>query len=522
MGETLASVCAPQRWRWLVGLVLVALFWGCGSDGNDDAAARSEDVCASPAVAGYGFDTYGGWKGISRPPAARFRVEQIDGVWWLLTPAGHGLFSNGPTGIDPVGDYIRDSNRSPHLEAILAKHGTLAAWADATVARLCDLGIRSHGGWLSTADAEYFSGRIPYALNTGFYSALPVVVGAPASTRARTDVFAPEAEALTQQVALAPNSVVRHCANDPWCIGVFVDNELPWAPSLLAGGSHLDVYLAQAANAPGKRALQAFFERRYGGDLAAFNTTWGTQWQSFDELQQASELGSCAPVNGFIDDLCALREGVQRFEDRMQFEAAVAGRLAELADAALAAVDPLLMNLGPRITAEPAHPAVVQALAAPVDVMSINNYDISAAAGLLLPPAVQQQMAERGLLPLDVVARLQRVAELTGKPLLVSEWFFRVARPDVESYPPVLPEVESQQAQADSYRAYMDALLSMPFVVGEHWFQWVDQPIEGRFDGENQLIGIVDIGDELNQPLADSVAATNATILSRRLSLRAR
>lgn len=496
-------------------VILLLTLAGCsGSGSGSDADPTSEDVCQSAPVGGFGFDQFGGWKGIASDPAPRFRVELVDGTWWLLTPEGHAFFANGPTGIDPIGDYIRDTGRSPYHEAITAKYGSDDAWADGTVDRMCELGIRSHGGWLSVSDSQFFSGRLPYALNTSFYGAMPEVVGAPGSAKPRRDVFDPTAADRAR--AVANDGPVARCAADPWCIGIYTDNELPWAPSLLAGGSHLDVYLAEPAGAPGKLALQHFFETRYDGDVAAFNQTWGTSWSSFAELQQANRLGVCQPTQGFADDLCALREGRERFDDRMAFEAEVAGTLARLADDALAAVDPLLLNLGPRITAEPAHPAVVAALAATVDVMSINNYDISAAAQILLPPPVQAQLNEVGMLPIDVFERVRRVHQITGKPVLISEWFFRVRRSDIGSYPPILPEVESRELQASSYRHYMDELLAMPFVVGESWFQWVDQPREGRFDGENQLIGLIDITDELNQPLAATVAEVNATILVRR------
>jgi agarase len=90
----------------------------------------------------------------------------------------------------------------------------------------------------------------------------------------------------------------------------------------------------------------------------------------------------------------------------------------------------------------------------------------------------------------------------------------------VSTFPPFLPEVADGAAQAMAYGAYMDGVLGLPFVVGAHWFQWMDQPVEGRADGENQLIGFVDIDDNLNQPLADEVARVNAEIIERRLRAR--
>ncbi len=37
----------------------------------------------------------------------------------------------------------------------------------------------------------------------------------------------------------------------------------------------------------------------------------------------------------------------------------------------------------------------------------------------------------------------------------------------------------------------------MPFSLGSHWYQFVDQPLTGRgTNGENQVVGLVDITDQ--------------------------
>ena len=41
----------------------------------------------------------------------------------------------------------------------------------------------------------------------------------------------------------------------------------------------------------------------------------------------------------------------------------------------------------------------------------------------------------------------------------------------------------------------MNACLDHPRFVGTHWFQWQDQPLTGRSDGENYQIGFVTITD---------------------------
>jgi len=117
---------------------------------------------------------------------------------------------------------------------------------------------------------------------------------------------------------------------------------------------------------------------------------------------------------------------------------------------------------------------------------------------------------------------LAMLHELTGKPLLVGEWFYRVKRTDGAgpALPPLFPEVATHEEQAVKYRAYAERMLSLPYVVGYHWFQWMDQPREGRRDGENQWIGVVDIEDELREHLAGAMRDVNGTLVERRAALR--
>lgn len=494
---------------------------GCGSDSSSRRAvdAASEDFCASEPVAAYGFDRYGGWKRIRSEATGRFRVAEIDGVWWLITPDGHGFFSNGPTGIDFIGDLVRGTDRSPYRDANLARHGSPQAWADATLERLCALGIRSIGGWVGPGDLDLFRDRIAYAVNVDFYDVMPRLRSGPPSFKPRRDVFDPDAEQFAASLA-AEGGLLRRCAADPWCIGAYVENEVPYAPSLIAGGGHLEAYLSLPPGSPAKVALQRYFEDRHGGDVGSFNRVWDTHFLSFEALQDTYFLGDCPPIFGFEDEFCYLAETPERWADRYGFEAHVAGRLAEMAAAVLRSVEPQMLNLGPRIVVAPFAPQVLEALAAPADVMSVNNYDISGDAAQMLGPEYAARLDELGMLSFDPFERLRRLVEITGKPILITEWFYRRTRPGVTSFPPFLPEVPDAEAQAEAYGRYMDELLMMPFVVGQHWFQWVDQPVEGRGDGENQLIGIVDVGDDLNQPLADTVAEWNSVIWQRRLSLR--
>ena len=61
---------------------------------------------------------------------------------------------------------------------------------------------------------------------------------------------------------------------------------------------------------------------------------------------------------------------------------------------------------------------------------------------------------------------------------------------------------------AYSYDGYLKE--SLPEAVGYHWFEWVDEPKEGRFDGENSNYGLVNIQDKPYQEFIETVKKVNA------------
>lgn len=502
--------------------VLSALPLGC-SDAPSSSNAASEDACASPPLRGAGFDVYGGWKGVQTTATGRFAVAEIDGVWWLVTPEGHVLFSNGVTGIDPEGD-VTGAGRTPYGDNVLARYGSVEAWRDSTLGRLCDLGVATLAAWTNSA-LDLWQNLRAYPVSVGFYDTAPEVPGWPVGLTGRhlRDFFDPSWPDAALAYARGSQPLAR-CAADPWCYGAFVDNELPWGATTLSTGTHLDAYLTLPAGAPGKRALQDFFAARYAGDVAGFNAEYETELASFDGIQQLDRLTDCALVEPLGEDNCLKRESAARRENRMAFEAVVAERYARAVEDAVHAAAPGVLNLGVRFFSIYTHPDVARAIVPHVDVVSLNDYDY----GAVERPALFNLSGgpEFGyLFGTDAFADLATLHEMSGKPLLIGEWFYRVKRTDGASgaLPPLFPQVESHEAQAVAYRAYTDRMLSLPYVIGYHWFQWMDQPFEGRAaGGENQWIGVVDIDDDLRAPLADAMRDVNAGLIERRLGLARR
>lgn len=446
-------------------------------------------------------DPQHGWTGMQLAATGRFRVEQVNGVWWFVTPAGHPFFSAGVNHISSYGDFAPALGTYPYRDAILPRYGSEAAWSDEVIHRLEQAGLNTIGAW---SQVELFAGRFPYTPILGFAARAPVVPGTTANPRLQElrDYFDP---AFASGAAIEAERA-RACAADRYCIGVFSDNELPWGPGFNQVTPFADAYMKLPAGAPGKVALQAFLSERYAGDVAAFNAAWNLSLQSFDEIQTRSVL-----TPSFTRDPAAAKQ------DRYAFRGRVATRYFQVVHDALRAIDPALLILGCRFYAYSTGADTVAAAAPFVDVISVNPYEWN-------PPwfaAAQISAANNGHLPFtEQLDDLDAMYAIAGKPILITEWGYRAEDSGLpNSWPPVYPTLADQNERADAYEHYMERVLARPFVVGAHWFEWADNPASGRFDGEDNNWGIVNIDDAIYAELFLRMWKVNAGLYPLRAAL---
>ena len=124
-----------------------------------------------------------------------------------------------------------------------------------------------------------------------------------------------------------------------------------------------------------------------------------------------------------------------------------------------------------------------------VDVVSFNNYDRQ-------PPKM----------------RLARIHEITSAPVMITEFSFKAEDSGLPNTKGAGRPVATQQDRADGFERYVTALAALPFCVGFHWFEYCDEPKEGRFDGENSNYGLVRINDEPWEILTERMTAVNVRI----------
>lgn len=101
---------------------------------------------------------------------------------------------------------------------------------------------------------------------------------------------------------------------------------------------------------------------------------------------------------------------------------------------------------------------------------------------------------------------VEKYYRLTGRPLLIGEFHFGVPGRGMSAG---LKQVRDRQERGVAYRYYVENAVAMPEIVGTHWFQWIDQPSTGRFDGENYNAGLVDVTDRPYPELIEAMKETH-------------
>ena len=253
------------------------------------------------------------------------------------------------------------------------------------------------------------------------------------------DWFAPSFVTNADEVAATQ---VAPLADDPNLIGYYTDSELDWGPNGSDTRTMLAQYLALPAGSPGLAVAQ-----KYVGN-----------------------------PNGFVS--------------------ALAHRYFSVTTSAVRKYDTHHLILGVKAEAQEIQPQLLEAAQPYVDVFSIDDYD--------LMPGFAQAVDKIWPQYLPVTATFSNFEKYVKRPIMVGEYSFIAHTPQTpDTVPGVYDVFANQQDRATAYSDYIAPLYEdSPWVVGDEWFEYVDEPQGGRFDGENNNFGVVDVE---NQPYADLV-----------------
>jgi len=105
--------------------------------------------------------------------------------------------------------------------------------------------------------------------------------------------------------------------------------------------------------------------------------------------------------------------------------------------------------------------------------------------------------------------QLIRAARLSGRPILIGEFHIGVPADGLAAG---LVQAKDQTERGMAYRYYVEQAASLPWFVGAYWFEWRDEPVLGRMDGENYNIGFVDVTDRPYKELIEAAKATHARL----------
>ena len=441
----------------------------------DNGKAEEKELAAHPGPPDR--NQYGGWTaGPKLEATGSFRVQKFNDKWWLVDPEGrlfwsHGIDCVGAGNATPITDrenYFRElpnanspfagfygtgswaphgyyKDHSPYKTYdfsqanFLRKYGR--DWTDhlaqITHRRLKSWGLNTIANW-SDSDV-YLMRKTPYVCTISYGS--KTLEGSEGYWGKFYDVFDSSfRDRLRDRLASEKDKT----ADDPWCIGYFVHNELSWGDEL----SLAVAALGSPADQPAKKVFIDDLKEKYN-TIEKLNAAWATNHASWQELLKSTQ----------PPDKDKAREDLGAFYTKTA-ETYFKTIRDELKKAA-----PNKLYLGCRFAWVNDRAAL--AAAKYCDVVSYNRYTYSVAD--------------------------QRLPDSIDMPIIIGEFHFGAL--DRGMFHTGLKVTADQNDRAEKYKSYVQGALRNPCVVGTHWFQYKDQATTGRGDGENYQIGFIDVCD---------------------------
>ncbi len=444
------------------------------------ARAKEQAVLAQTAPVA-DWNRFGGWTGGPQLKATgSFRVEKYQNMWFLVDPEGRLFWSNGidvlkcqtdatpNTHPDWFADPRTENNVHPfndwNLRKKYGKDDYQGEFYQTLIRRLNAWGINTIGNW---ADRDLMLlGQIPYTMQlTDFNGKIAKFKD---SKFKFYDVFDPEFEAVIGNILksrIETDPATAKSVNDPMCIGYFIDNELKFdqiVPETIRANPD------QFAKVELIKDLKAKYQT-----IEALNKSWESEFKSWEDLAE-NRKGAKGP--GYKEDTRA-------------FLGKFVSRYFKVCRDGIKKVAPHRLYLGSRFVSFRQAGPVWEAAAKYCDIVSVNSYCNS-------------------------IANVNR-GDFRDKPIIVGEFHFGTY--DRGMFSPSLSPVADQNERAVAYTRYIQGALVNPNIVGAHYFQFRDQPLTGRWDGEGYQIGFVDVADTPYDELAAAARKIGENMYNYRL-----
>lgn len=414
-----------------------------------------------------------------------FYTQKYKGKWWFVDPEGYLFWSQGITGVGR-GSATSTRNRNvlfPPLETerktasseeeelffknqtinfydINLKHKYGSNWqkkhAEVTIGRMKSWGVNTSGAWSEASIQK----NHPYTL---------IIHPSKQGIGNIAKMVDPFSQDFKNDLLMRAKWLVKH-KNNPWLLGVFVNNELHWKGEL-----EIPFQVLQLKNSvPARKAMENLLEDKYVS-IEKLNTSWGSDFSSF---QKINNINKNAFTNVFIEDMKAY---LDLFADT--YFKTVAKVIKNIL--------PNHLYFGSRFHEEVKYNKVVQKAASRYcDVISFNIY-------------------EYGTTDFKVHTEVD-------KPAIIGEFHFGTGSHGV--WGTGLRSASNLENQAALYEQYILEAAKHPSFIGAHWFQWSDQPATGRgSDGENFRIGLVNISDQPYQKMVEAIKKSSKNLYNTRI-----
>ena len=429
------------------------------------------------------FSRFGGWKAKRFRATGFFRTENDGKRWWLVDPEGYAFLSvgvdcmrstsSGPVkGIEDLFEWLPETGDQRFAESVSGNAASKnmdfyksnlirvfgsdwkARWSKMTADILRSLNVNTVGNWSDVTFAK--ENKLSYVLPLNRFPGTKTQI-----YRDFPDVFSEEYQRNSEEFA---KQLVEY-KDDPYLVGYFLRNEPQWA-----FGYHNLAYEMFATVQPSatKDEFVKWINAKYNGDVKSFNTAWKLSLIRFEDLKTL-----------VLKDY----PSVKADSDFYFFSTVMVKRYVDIPCDEVTKVDKNHLNLGMRyawISSDLLYKAGER-----FDVFSINGYGYS-------PPPTAD------------------IARISNKPVMIGE--FHHGAVDRALPATGITGVISQDERAAAYRNYIEQGFARPELIGMHYFQWVDQPYYGRFDGENYNIGVVTIQNLPYPELTEAMRITNERI----------
>ena len=452
-----------------------------------------------------GFSPYGGFLKKKFDKTGFFHILKTNNRWWLVDPDGYGFFSNGIcygarmgvhgfvdgmenlfswlpkdsddifaeawTKAESIPEYVKRNGKGAGINRDMfnfaranmirafGKEHWWDAWHTINIARLKRWGFNTIGigvnQYMDENVLEYLKrAKIPFVWTLKHFPLTKERI-----FRDFPDVYSDE---YREKARIFAEEQLTPFVGNPYLIGYFITNEPEWR--------FQNINLAERTFAHPKLLDSKVFliqtlKKKYG-NIEALNRAWQTSFSGFRALQEPME----RPENLSEDamkDMCELHDMLLHQYERVVHEE-------------LRKVDREHLDLGMRYAYGGES---VMGGCKEHDVFSFNCYSIS--------PENQ----------------LQTCSAVADMPMLIGEWHVGGANQGKLSGGLLFSPNQEERGKAMAY--YLQKALSHPNCIGAHYFEWNDQPLLGRFDGECMGHGLIDICNRPYEKTIEHIRRTN-------------